>query len=450
MSVSYSGIVGRGGTLTLPSVDSGLGSMNILRDPPKSIMTRRRDRVGMTSSITEMQDMAADRVCENISVYARGVNPMVSVSYSNNGNGNMSGGIRSGGQTHAFLPYTIMKDGAFRPPIVSPEQLMPLSRQPRGNTQAFTQPGYADFSKKLMCPGSSYGTKDTLKACIRPTATFRIETPLVEPFEVKYVIQNPIKVSAYSGRKTIGMAQQYVGAPSKEIFNNPLHANANVNSGSNNYTKNVDTSNLNTERYTQETLHSNVNVNSGSNAHTRSVDTSNIDTKRYTQETLKGNMNSNVSNNIHITPLEDIMDINIKTKDLMNISYTAPISGNTKENFMHSDPELKRRVVATSAFTNKMQNIYSRPQVQHTKTQKLNRPMTSAFSNHGTAGRQSGIDLNNRNYRLNPTISAGSFTGRGQMPMAERNENMYNQSFDTDQTRMNKKVMSMHENRYLN
>ena len=55
--LSYSGISNYG-KVTLPSVEAGLGSMNILRDPPKSIMTRRIDKVGETSSITEMIDLS--------------------------------------------------------------------------------------------------------------------------------------------------------------------------------------------------------------------------------------------------------------------------------------------------------------------------------------------------------------------------------------------------------
>lgn len=422
MSISYSGIVGRGGTMTLPSVEAGLGSMNILRDPPRSIMTRRIDKVGETSSITEMQDMAADRICENIQHYARGVNPMVSVSYSNYGNngGQRVNGINntfSNNGKQAYLPYTIMKDGAFRPPIVAPESLLPLSRQPRMNTQAFTQPCFIDYTKKMYCPGSTYGTKDTIKACIRPTAIYKIVAPLVEPFEVKYVIQNPIKVSANSGIRTLNITQQHVDKPTKEIENNPTRINTNVNMGTIHQTKYVDTSNLDTERYLQHTLHSSVQ--------------------------------SKPSQSIQITPIEDIMDINIKIKDSMNISYTTPLSGNTKDEYIHQDLELRRRVVQTEATTNKRQNIYSRPEVQHIKQQSLNRPNTRAFSNHGTIGRQSGIDHNNRNYKLNPTINAGGFEGRSQLPMTNRMQNV-NENYESAEMIMNKKVMSIHEGRYLN
>ena len=52
--------------------------MNILRDPPKSVFTKRIDKVQDTDLLTKLIDGSGDRV-DGISVYARGVNPMVSV-----------------------------------------------------------------------------------------------------------------------------------------------------------------------------------------------------------------------------------------------------------------------------------------------------------------------------------------------------------------------------------
>ena len=90
--LSYSGLVNYGAS-TLPSVESWGTNMNILRDPPKSIHTRRITKVGETSSITEMIDESGDRAAEAILVYPRGINPMVGVSYSNYGNNGGGGQI---------------------------------------------------------------------------------------------------------------------------------------------------------------------------------------------------------------------------------------------------------------------------------------------------------------------------------------------------------------------
>ncbi len=67
--------------------------------------------------------------------------PMVSVQYNNTG----LGFGRSSNE--AFLPYRIIKDGAFRPPIVDLRDLMPLSRQPRNTTSINTSAEFIDFSK---------------------------------------------------------------------------------------------------------------------------------------------------------------------------------------------------------------------------------------------------------------------------------------------------------------
>ena len=82
MSLSYSAITNHG-KITLPSIDSWNTNMNILKDPPKALYTRRVNKVGQTSDITAMIDDSGDRACESILQYARGVNPSVSVSYNN-------------------------------------------------------------------------------------------------------------------------------------------------------------------------------------------------------------------------------------------------------------------------------------------------------------------------------------------------------------------------------
>ena len=205
MSFSYSGVRGHKQIVTLPSVDSWGTNNNILKDPPKSIMTRKIDKVGQTSSITELIDNSGNRACEAILQFARGVNPCVSVDYgnaANNGgqrvNGMCSSNVGNSGNQigsgQAYLPYRIARDGAFRPPIKSPIEDLPLSRQPRTNTSAFTKKQFVDYTKKLTCPGGNYRavTDSKLKACVRPTATYKTNPQYVEPFEVKYVIKNPV------------------------------------------------------------------------------------------------------------------------------------------------------------------------------------------------------------------------------------------------------------------
>ena len=229
--LSYSALI-NSGRVTLPSVESWGTNMNILRDPPKSIHTRKIDKVGETSLITQMIEDSSDRASEAILVYPRGVNPSVSVSYSNYGNnggqgqaGNLNG---LNNTTQARLPYTIMREGTFRPPVLRQEELMPLSRQPRVWTSQFSQPGFVDFSKRVRNCGTAAETKEvftnTLQSNIRPTAVYKIETPLQETYDIKNNIQHTINNTASSGRRTLDITQQNVQIPNQHIFETPLHA----------------------------------------------------------------------------------------------------------------------------------------------------------------------------------------------------------------------------------
>jgi hypothetical protein len=113
------------------------------RDPPKSIMTRRRDKVGENSDMLKMID---NSYCSSEAIlrFSRGVNPSVTVSYSNNG-----GSLQNFGNQQARLPYTINKDGDFHPPVQAPQDLLALSRLPRNITFAVTNPIFPHFGKEL-------------------------------------------------------------------------------------------------------------------------------------------------------------------------------------------------------------------------------------------------------------------------------------------------------------
>ncbi len=205
MSISFSALR-RNKDLTLPSVSGWGTNMGICKDPPKSIHTRKIDKVGQNSDITEMIDASGDRHCEAINVYARGVNPSVNVSYSNYGNNGGKSSIERSGMAAASLPYKVAEAGAFRPPIISPRELLPLSRQPRLVTQAITNPQAINYTKRALCP-----TPDKMKQIrkvtletntIRPTAVYKTSKMVQDINPTNAIIENPINISGYSGVKT--------------------------------------------------------------------------------------------------------------------------------------------------------------------------------------------------------------------------------------------------------
>jgi hypothetical protein len=189
MAISYSGIVNYG-KVSLPSVGSWGTNMNILRDPPKSVQTRKIDRVGQTSAITTAIDGSDDRFCESINYYARGQNPMVAVSY---GQGQKKSTAIGGGES--FLPYRIAREGAFRPPVWRQEDLLPLSRQPRIWTNVSSQPYKPIFTKRIKNCGTSENMRevknDTLQVSCIANKTIAAYPTMNQPDMKPGILKDP-------------------------------------------------------------------------------------------------------------------------------------------------------------------------------------------------------------------------------------------------------------------
>lgn len=169
---------------TLPSVEMWNTNMNILQDPNAGKYTRRIDKVGQTQSILLAQDDSGDRIAEMINVYARGVNPMVSVSYDNYGN---NGGAK--GEMRNQAVKLIYRPEVFRPPVIRQEDLMPLSRQPRNWFYALTNPALPDVINQMSCNETRSSTVQTpLRADAPPTYQQTIET--AQPVSDRKAIQD--------------------------------------------------------------------------------------------------------------------------------------------------------------------------------------------------------------------------------------------------------------------
>lgn len=166
--------------VTLPSVDNGwLINSSIVKDPPKSITTRRIDKVGDTQMVEEMIEDNGSRICGTIMKFPRGVNPAAeytepiesSSKISNatiRDNSNNPMRIRTdagylfrnqyGRGSGGYLARRLMMyNGAFRPPMYTQEQLLPLSRQPRIRTSCVTHPEKIDYRKTCDTPNIDLG-----------------------------------------------------------------------------------------------------------------------------------------------------------------------------------------------------------------------------------------------------------------------------------------------------
>ena len=423
--VSYSGIRGHGsGKSTLPSVDSWSTNINIMKDPPKGIMTRRINKISDTNSLNEMIDESSDRACEVINTYARGVNPMVSVSYSGNGNAGMRGNITSiSSGKQAYLPYRVMKDGAFVPPSFSQLNLMPLSRLPRLTTSVFTTPGFNDYSKKLLEPQLAETTREVknslLKVCSQPTAVYNIggSYSAIETYEVKNFIQNPILVSANSGIRTRDLTKQLVITPTKEILDNVIHYFTDINLGSSSTVKYSDNNKLSTTRYIhKDILQGNVPTNIFRNIEGKPInETVNIDKNRYTHEDiLQGNVSTNLFRNIEGKPINETVNIdkNRYTQEIHNINYNTIKTGVDKHEYIHSNIIQNKNLPSYQSTTNKCdKTIYVN--MQPTNKYNLERKIPKInVDNIDYKNIDRNTYVGSREYKLPPKINIGGFEGK--------------------------------------
>src|SRR3972149_5840981 len=417
--------------VTLPSVEMWGTNMNILRDPPKALYTRKIDKVGDNSDLTKyIGEDSGDRICEMIKVYPRGIDPFGGGSYNNYGtNGGIVRYSAGGSETRNLLssasavnqqtkyPYRVVRDGVFRPPVQGPRDLLPLSRQPRVWTYAFANPAFPNFAKQMECPSIVKGAKtdnEMIRTCIRPTAVFNVEGPITEPFAITQVIDNPIHIQAHSGMRTMDLTQQHVISPVKEIIEEPTHYSMTAN------------------------VKSNIN---------KSGDV-NLDTERYIQNPNHYTVSSKVQQNIQSMPLIDVADIDIHIKDIPTITYTTPATFQKQENYIHQDLEFERRIPEYQASTNISQNIHKRFDSEMAELDRK-RPLADVYVNQGGHRGTDEYENSSREYRLHPTLNYGGFEGKGLKTRIERDENkLPDHTIDPNKMALSKRVMNQFEGRY--
>jgi hypothetical protein len=509
MSISYNCIIGHKQKVTLPSVSGGLGSMYIQKNPPSSIHTRRISKVGETSSLTSMIDDSGDRINEAILNYARGVNPMVSVSYGNQGNGTMNGNVTSNSsKPMASMPYRIMEKGDFRPPIYDRRELLPLSRLPRNTTSSFTQPSFIDYSKSKAEAPSNDKTigvkKEILKKESHPTIVYNTQPSAIEPYDIKYVIQNPLKISAESGVRTMDLTNTENQTPYNNIVSKRIEIDFNINKNINNSKENVfnmDTSrylqeplhsnvmsnmnrnkemnevSMDTSRYLQDTLHSNVmsNMNRNKEMNEVSMDTNrylqdplhsnvmsnmnrnkemnevSMDTSRYLQDTLHSNVMSNMNGNKKQNNTNEMINFHVGVKDVNNINYNTSKSGYEKNEYIHRDIELSKKIPEGNMTTNIRYNVYNNQDTDNMYIPEYTRniPLTSALTNIGFNNIEKKEMVINREYNLKPTLILGGMESKGIVPKQNMND-LFKEHSENHKDIMRQKVYDMQVGRVKN
>lgn len=437
--------------VTLPSVEQWGTNTNILRDPPKSITTRRIDKVFENTDITQLVDDSGDRICDGINVYARGVNPMVTVSYDNNSN---NAGISSTltNRTQARLPYPAFEGGAFRPPIYTQRDLLPLSRLPRAWFGTTSTPGFIDFSKTQQKPNDYRAIKDILNIYdIQPTKTANIGGNIVENFKMLNAIkEDHINIDASSG-----FHSTYLSNYTKEnadvykgVNDEVLNAYAYSNLGKENIASNLEGISIDQNRYIQNHLNhqafSNVSRN---NAQTLS--NINMNTSKYLQDVNNIQALSNLSSDISTKRLEELYDNGrISVKDNI-IQYQTDSGINPRHTFLNeiAQPVLEMRNPQFQVNSQLSDSrVYKRIDHENTLEFERNTPLTNYKTNVTKLEDFNSINLSSRDYKLDPLLKKGSFSNVGSKPRLEREDLTH--SIESDKDKLRRRINDNQFNRY--
>lgn len=482
--------------LTLPSVEGFNGSINILRDPPKSIFTKRIDKVGQNMDIITDIDDSSDRMSEAIKVYARGVNPMVGVSYDNNSNnaGSFTNGSFGQGNSisqghhqrrnQAFLPYRIADKGAFRPPVRSQRDLMPLSRQPRAWFEALTKPGFVDFSKQKFLPSQFRMIKDLLlktKDVIKPNNSIKIETPILENYKMQNAINaKHINIEGLSGKRTLDYSNftrdnvdRYKG-----IQENYEQVNATTNKHSNR-SHNLSDMEIDEGQYIQARTYYESSTNP-SLQRSQGLEGMDIDKDAYIQD--RTYYESSVNPSLHRSQGLDGLDIdreqyindkdyydfsvnkgrdiNVKTLDELNsntrtsvkdvMQYTTESGKQTGYTLLTDIPEMDLeyhmpRYNMTSAVNDP--TVYKRVEHQNTIQLRENVPRVTMIRNVAKIEEMNNFDYaSSREFKLPQTLQKGSFFNEGANPTMDRSEIQFRK--DPNKEKINKYLNEMQFDRF--
>lgn len=175
---------------TLGSADGYMTNLGIKKDPPRSVTLRKITKVDQHDILLHAA-ANQDRICENIRVYAVGVDPM---------NGASTLGMSNGIRGRSSRP--VGKDGAFRPRILSAIEAAPLSRQPIASYNVQTnlfmdvnKPTNPDINKKAI-------HENKMHFSIQPTINTFFETGAQVMVNKKSIQENKKAFSIQSNPTT--------------------------------------------------------------------------------------------------------------------------------------------------------------------------------------------------------------------------------------------------------
>jgi hypothetical protein len=224
-------LIQRGG-VSLPSWEQP----HIYKDPPKSIMTRKKERVSEADTLWNIRPDGPSsdptRINEAISYISKGTNPSVGVNYQ---------GFGAGGSKTNHLPQrqagSIYKVEVVRPPLNPAEALLPLSRPRIHQTKSVeTNPGsalssYSSIANDIDRTEIHFAVSAAPSAgprTVQATSYYKLEAPSV--MSAKWAVNERPN---YSTLTNPGMTTDMVSERGELRYNTNDRANysANTNPG---------------------------------------------------------------------------------------------------------------------------------------------------------------------------------------------------------------------------
>jgi hypothetical protein len=410
MSIQYPKLI----HATLPSVDAYNGNNEITRDPHKSIFTTKKYKINDHSEITEDIDGSGDRICEVIKKYPRGINQFVTVDYSNNGtnggqNRQTSGG--TSGSVEAYLPYRVMRDGAFRPPVRGPKELLPLSRQARLWTPITSTPGY--IKQNIECAASNNKAprrqivQTPIQTQTRPVLSKRLDTPLDSTASQSYIIQNAVNTCA--------------SRPSIVYDLGKSGAIPDLNSG--NYINN-------------NNVYKSVSSNVSSLMATNDCNGFTPVDKSIRPDNQWTCLNTNVSNQ-QVTPSGIIATDFLRVNQPFQTSIITNVSSDFKKN-IQSDYELVLPETLQGTAQSNISSMYTKS-LKHEKDIVLERPQLYGNMNTNACSKEMYVDNSAKNIKILPKINyVGGFDNTGTLQRMEPIHGITDSNYKLNNKRMNR------------
>lgn len=443
--------------VTLPSVEQWGQNMNILRDPPRSITTRRIDKVGQNLDISNLVDDSGDRICEGINVYSRGVNPMVSVSYDNvSNNSGFSGNVTSfSNRPAARAPYPAFEGGAFRPPVRTERDLLPLSRQPRAWFGTTGTKEFVDYAKTKQQPNDYRAVRElALHAFdVAPNKTTTIEKKILENFEMTDHI-NDERITLFdtsAGVETGYQSKFTIENPDvrKGALDEVLHARAILNRAEER-TAGLDGMYLAPDKYITSVNQIEQTTNRSSH-HTQDLSDLDIQSTRYITPIHQIERPTNVSRDIQAKMIDELVDTGRRVSVKPEMIQFESNAGRTPiHTFLNeiATPELQSRnpLVSVTAARSRG-DVSKRVDYDHGYDLERVMPIAEARTNITKIDDFHNINLSSRTFRLDPSLQKGGFSNVGNKTSFERSQVRAPTERESDKDKLRNRVQAMHFHR---